>query len=206
MGSGRASSTLVLPSPIVTARETTPGGLRAAVGDHIPEGQGDWGQAWQAGNAILDPDIVGDARDHTLAEALEPWVQPDGWGADPGSAAFWDSPDPDMSIGSEDTGTSRAPAAQWDDHVDALRERLLEDMGQGADYFDVVAAAERLTQDEALISDVLSYWDSQPSSTIPHRRSVHFPRRGFRLWRILRPPDRTVTPRNNRSIPRTQDA
>ena len=40
-------------------------GLRAAVGDHVAEGQGDWGQAWRVGNEILDPAVAGEARDQT---------------------------------------------------------------------------------------------------------------------------------------------
>ena len=93
MGSGRASATLVLP-PIVTARETTVAGLRAAVGDRVAEGQGDWGQAWRVGSEILDPAVAGEARNQTLTEALRPWVKGDGWGAPPGGVAFWDDPDP----------------------------------------------------------------------------------------------------------------
>ena len=164
MGSGRASATPVLP-PIVTARETTVAGLRAAVGDHVAEGQGDWGQAWRVGNEILDPAIEGEARDQTLTEALRPWVKEDGWGAPPGDAAFWDDPDP--AWGPPSSPTLLPEAEQWTDQVESLRETLLEDHGRDADYFDVAAAAERYAPDDpTLVAEVMTHWDDQPSSLI----------------------------------------
>ena len=164
MGSGRASATPVLP-PIVTAHETTVAGLRAAVGDQVPEGQGDWGQAWRVGNEILDPAIEGEARDQTLTEALRPWVKEDGWGAPPGGAAFWDAPDP--AWGPPSSPTLLPEAEQWTDQVESLRETLLEDHGRDADYFDVAAAAERYAPDDpTLVAEVMTHWDDQPSSLI----------------------------------------
>ena len=74
MGSGRASATLVLP-PTVTTRAVA--GLRAAVGDRVAEGQGDWGQAWRVGNEILDPAVAGlrAAVGDRVAEGQGDWGQ-----------------------------------------------------------------------------------------------------------------------------------
>ena len=182
MGSGRASATPVLPTDSY-GRETTVAGLRAAVGDHMAEGQGDWGQAWRVGNEILDPAIEGEARDQTLTEALRPWVKEDGWGAPPGGAAFW--PDPDPAWGAPSSPTLLPEAEQWTDQVESLRETLLEDHGRDADYFDVAAAAERYAPDDpTLVAEVMTHWDD-PAIVADNGRPLRGAGRKLRIHQYL---------------------
>lgn len=143
---------------VSVSRERTPAGLQSALSDHLGS-NASWGDAFGAalGGGLAHPEMTNEQ----LEDTLEQYADKDGYGAKPDPAAFV-SPDIGWDIESYITQTdSPEETTTREANEDLLTEMLLEEVGAGATYFEAMAAASRITQDENLIHDVLVKWDAQ---------------------------------------------